>query len=170
MNNHAHILIKTDQIAYLSKYMQKLNTRYARYYNKKYNRVGYVFRDRFKSQVIYSEDQLYNCIHYIFNNPVKAGLCSNAEDYPFSNYKKINYTPSDDYIFIDVDDDDKDLCQKKINEFLKDNKISLEDLINDTKKLKQASCLLKNKYHISFREISKVTKVNRAKLAKLCND
>lgn len=49
MNNHAHILICTKDVADLSKYMQKVNTRYAVYYNKKYNRVGYVFRDRYNT-------------------------------------------------------------------------------------------------------------------------
>ena len=50
MNNHAHMLIKTEQLKELSKYMQRLNTRYGKYYNKKHNRVGYVFRDRYKSE------------------------------------------------------------------------------------------------------------------------
>lgn len=44
MNNHAHILLKVADINNLSKYMQSINTRYGKYYNKKYKRVGYVFR------------------------------------------------------------------------------------------------------------------------------
>ena len=35
MNNHAHILIKTNNIHELGKYMQCLNTKYGKYYNKK---------------------------------------------------------------------------------------------------------------------------------------
>ena len=38
MNNHAHILIRTDRVNQLSKFMQRLNTSYGRYYNKKYNK------------------------------------------------------------------------------------------------------------------------------------
>ena len=34
MNNHAHILIKTNNIHELGKYMQCLNTKYGKYYNK----------------------------------------------------------------------------------------------------------------------------------------
>ncbi len=66
MNNHAHMLLETDKINNLSKYMHRLNMLYGIYFNKKYNRVGYVFRDRFKSEGIYSENQLYNCVQYIF--------------------------------------------------------------------------------------------------------
>ena len=86
MNNHAHMLIETEKIKELSKYMQRLNTKYGKYYNKKYNRVGYVFRDRYKSEGIYSEEHLYNCIKYIYDNPVKAHICNKAEEYPYSNY------------------------------------------------------------------------------------
>ena len=57
--------------------------KYGRYYNKKYNRVGYVFRDRYKSEGIHREEHLYSCIRYIYNNPVKAGLCSHAKEYSY---------------------------------------------------------------------------------------
>ena len=79
MNNHAHILIRSRAIENLSKYMHDLNTRYGCYYNKKYKRVGYVFRDRYKAEGIYTESHLYSCIKYIYNNPVKAGICNKPE-------------------------------------------------------------------------------------------
>ena len=50
MNNHTHILIESNSLKDVSKYMQRLNIRYSMYYNKKYNRVGYVFRDRYKAR------------------------------------------------------------------------------------------------------------------------
>lgn len=109
MSNHAHMLIETEEIKELSKYMQRLNTKYGKYYNKKYNRVGYVFRDRYRAQGIYTEKYLYNCLRYIYNNPVKAGICKNAEDYPYSNYKKIDGELDEDYTFIDIEDDDKNI-------------------------------------------------------------
>ena len=79
MNNHTHILIQCNQIDNLKKYMHGLNTRYGQYYNKKHKRVGYVFRDRYKAEGIYNESQLNNCIRYIYNNPVKAGMCQNQK-------------------------------------------------------------------------------------------
>ena len=45
MNNHTHMLIEVENLKELSKYMQRLNTKYAKYYNKKYNRVGYELVD-----------------------------------------------------------------------------------------------------------------------------
>ena len=117
MNNYAHILVEAKEINELSKYMQRLGTKYAKYYNKKYNRVGYVFRDRFKSEGIYNEEHLYNCIKYIYNNPVAVGICNRTKDYPYSNYKNINSNIKEDYIFVDVDIDDNKVCKRVVKEF-----------------------------------------------------
>lgn len=170
MNNHAHILIKTEIVKELSKYMQRLNTRYGKYYNKKYNRVGYVFRDRYKSEGIYSEEHLYNCIQYIYNNPVKAGICLKAEEYPYSNYKKIIGNTTDSYSFIDIEKDTEKICKDVLAEFLQNNNINLLQLKNDKIKLKKLVILLKEKYNVSFRKISKEININREKLRRIYND
>ena len=86
MNNHAHILVKTENIEKMQNWMKKSNTGYAIYYNKSNARVGYVFRDRYKSQVIKNVKHLYTCVDYIHENPVKAGICNKKEDYVFSSY------------------------------------------------------------------------------------
>lgn len=170
MNNHAHILIEIESIKEMSKYMQRLNTKYAKYYNKKYNRVGYVFRDRYKSEGIYSEEHLYNCIHYIYNNPVKAGICSKAEEYPYSNYKKVTGKAIDNYIFMDIEKDTEKICKDVLEEFLQDNNINLLELKKDKVKLKMLVIMLKKQYNVSFRKISKEININREKIRKIYND
>lgn len=170
MNNHAHILIKAEKINELSKYMQRLNTKYARYYNKKYNRVGYVFRDRYKSEGIYNEKHLYNCIKYIYDNPVKAGICSKAEDYPYSNYKKINGNIDNEYSFIDIEEDNEKTCKEIIEGFLQYNNINFSDLNNEKYELKKLVNMLKDEYHFSFRKMSNELNINREKLRRLYND
>ena len=90
MNNHAHFLIFSKTNEELSKFMQKVNTSYSKYYNKVMKRVGYVFRDRYYSQDILSHKQLYNCLKYIHNNPVKAGI-SRIENYKYSSYNEFLY-------------------------------------------------------------------------------
>ena len=88
MNNHAHFLIYSPQIEYIVKFMQKINTTYSRFYNKKFNRVGYVYRDRYKSQTIVDRKHLINCLIYIHNNPLKAGIVSRVQDYKYSSYRE----------------------------------------------------------------------------------
>ena len=171
MNNHAHILIQTESIEELGKYMQRLNTKYGKYYNQKYNRVGYVFRNRYKSEGIYSEKHLYHCIRYIHNNPVKAGICSKPEEYPYSNYKRKNkqYTEetTNEYVFMDIEEDNKKTIQEVISHFLKDNKLDLSDLRNKEDKLRKLVTILKENLNLSFRKIAKILEINREKIRKI---
>ena len=166
MNNHAHMLIETEKIKELSKYMQRLNTKYGKYYNKKYNRVGYVFRDRYKSEGIYSEEHLYNCIKYIYDNPVKAHICNKAEEYPYSNYKKIDKNLKGNYIFIDIEDDEK-ICEKVIKDFLIENNVELNDLKRDKIKLKELIIILKTEYNISLRKIAEKIELGRETIRRI---
>ena len=161
MNNHAHILIESSNIKNLSKYMQRLN--------KKHKRVGYVFRDRFKSQGIYSEKQLYNCMKYIFDNPVKAGICKNAKEYAYSNYKEVPIFDEEDNSFID-EDENKINCGQIIDEYLKYNNINMHDLKKDKIRLKELINILHNKYNISLRKIAKETNISREKIRLIFNE
>jgi len=131
-------------------------------YNTSCGRVGYVFRDRYKSEGIFSELQLYNCMKYIYNNPVKSGICKNASDYPYCNYKEIpkKYCEKE-YVFLDVDKNDIVICKKIFNKFLINNNMNYEELVNDNFKLNELIKILKEQYNISLRKISEGTKINR---------
>lgn len=170
MNNHAHILVKCEKLKKLSAFMQKLNTRYGKYYNYKYNRVGYVFRDRYKSEGIYSTQHLINCINYIYNNPVKAKICKNPMDYPYSNCRKqMKRVVDSDYNFIDVDVDKNEMCKNIINNFLIENNLSFSELKNNRKLLKHLLIILKNDNNISLRSISQELGINRETIRRLFN-
>lgn len=170
MNNHAHMLINCENISELSKYMQRLNSKYAVYYNKIHNRVGYVFRDRFKSEGIYTEKQFYNCIKYIYDNPVKAGICNRPEDYPYSNYKPISIEKIDSsYTFIDIEETKQQEYLEKIQEIYYRNDLNYikNKGIND--RLEKIVKMLKDDYNLSFRKISELLKIGREKVRALYN-
>ena len=170
MSNHAHMLIQTENLQALSKYMQRLNTKYGKYYNKKYTRVGYVFRDRYKAEGIYNERYLYNCLKYIYDNPVKAGICDKAEDYPYSNYKKIEEKLDETYKFMDVEEDNKKITEDIIKRFLKENNMELPALKKDKTKLKELIIILKEKHEISLRNIAKAINLSRETVRNLYNE
>ena len=170
MNNHVHMLLKTYIIENLSKFMQRLNTTYALYYNKKYRRVGYVFRNRYRSEGIYNDVYLYNCIKYIHNNPVKAGMCKHPEEYPYSNYEKKEINCSEtkqNYIFMDVDTKDSRNCENDISNFLEDNKIKIEQLKEDENTIKKLIKYLKDEKNFSLRKIAESLDINREKIRKI---
>ncbi|MBQ3415613.1 MAG: transposase [Clostridia bacterium] len=86
MNNHAHLLIYTENIEQMSKFMKSVDTAFSMYYNQNQNRVGVVFRNRFESETIKDRKHLINCIAYIHNNPVKVAMVVHPSEYKYSSY------------------------------------------------------------------------------------
>ena len=171
MNNHAHILINSKIVKNLSTYMHDLNTIYACYYNKKNKRIGYVFRDRYKAEGIYSEDHLYNCINYIYNNPVKAGICDKPAEYPYSNYKRVKSKGMNNkQKFIDEDVDKNTVCKLIINNYLIKNNCSMEELKKNKQKICRLIIVLKKDYEMSLRNISIALNMNRETVRKLFHE
>ena len=84
MENHVHLLLHSTESS-VPAFMKKLGVSYAQYYNRKYERSGHLFQDRYKSENITDEGYLLTVFRYILNNPVKAGICA-AEKYPWSSY------------------------------------------------------------------------------------
>ncbi len=165
MNNHAHILIETNDVDNLSKYMQCLNTKYAVYYNKKYKRIGYVFRDRYRSEEILSENHLNNCIQYIYNNPIKAKICKKAEEYPYSNYKssKLEIKGSiEKYKFMDIEEEDGQI----IREYMSKKNLKIDNLLKNKIDLRKMVSYLKNEEKISYRNMEKELGISRETLRK----
>jgi putative transposase len=72
MDNHYHLLIRSSELP-LSKLMRSLNGGYAKYYNKKHKRRGYLFQDRFKSVLCQEQEYAKQLIRYIHLNPLRAG-------------------------------------------------------------------------------------------------
>jgi len=85
MDNHSHLIIDANG-ADISKVIHGVNLRYARYYNKKYNRHGHLFQGRFRSKVIDSNGYFYRLSAYIHNNPYSIEQYKNGvEKYEFSS-------------------------------------------------------------------------------------
>lgn len=85
--NHYHLLIKCKDANSVAKMLQKLQLSHAKYFCKKYNSVGRVFQDRYKSVVIESIPQLKILSRYIHRNPIEYFATKSALlDYPWSSY------------------------------------------------------------------------------------
>ena len=65
--------------------MNKINSRYANYYNLKNARTGYVFNDRYHSENVENVKYFLTCLRYIHQNPIKAGICNKTYEYKFSS-------------------------------------------------------------------------------------
>jgi len=105
MDNHSHLMVDANG-SDISKVMHDINFSYAMYFNRKYERGGHLFRDRFKSKVVTSERYLKTLSLYIHNNPTDIGEYKNCpEKYAFSSLaiflgKKRDSFKLVDYVFI----------------------------------------------------------------------
>ncbi len=84
MDNHYHIIIRTMGEA-LSKVMQRINTEFARTYNRENKRTGHVFEKRYKGILVKDDSYLLSLLRYVHQNPVKAKICRKVSEYKWSS-------------------------------------------------------------------------------------
>ena len=91
MGNHAHLLLGFGE-ASPELLMKKISCSYVYYFNHKYDRIGSLFQDRFRSENVMNEAYLAAVIRYIHKNPEKAGMAP-MERYRWSSYREYLDTP-----------------------------------------------------------------------------
>ena len=80
MTNHFHLIVETPQ-PNLSAGMRRLNGVYAQWFNAFHERRDHLFGRRFWAKRIMDDAQLQASADYVFDNPVRAGLCANRWDW-----------------------------------------------------------------------------------------
>jgi REP-associated tyrosine transposase len=80
MTNHFHFVIdgRRDDV---SVGMHFLAGRYAQAFNARHTRVGHLFQDRFHARLVEEEAHRETVCDYVFDNPVRAGLCSTRDEW-----------------------------------------------------------------------------------------
>lgn len=71
MPNHIHLQIKQKTSRGIVKLMKRLTTAYVMYFNRKYERVGSLFQNRYKAALIETDGYLLHLSRYIHLNPSK---------------------------------------------------------------------------------------------------
>ena len=140
MSNHIHLQLDTRGFD-ISTFMHSLNTAYVRYFNKKYNRHGHLFQDRFGSKILNSDAYNLAVSAYIHNNPKDIpDYSGHEEDYIYSSYGIYLGTMPDCYGIVDTsfikgffNTVNHDSFNKRYHEFVKlRNDISDISDISDT--------------------------------------
>ena len=85
MPAHLHLLASPSDDPGLGKMMQWIGRHYVPYFNSKYQRTGTLWQGRYRATVIDSQQYFLLCSRYIESHPVRAGLVSSPEDYPWSS-------------------------------------------------------------------------------------
>jgi len=95
MPNHIHLLIHVQNEP-LDTIIKRIGSRYVWWYNMKYERVGHLFQDRYKSEPVEDDTYFLTVLRYIIQNPMKAGLETSPGNWPWSSYP--HYCGEEDYI------------------------------------------------------------------------
>lgn len=88
MTNHVHLVIDPGETAKkLALLMKRVAGRYTRHVNNVEQRSGTAWNGRFSSSPIDTDRYLMACCRYVELNPVRAGMVSVPQDYPWSSYR-----------------------------------------------------------------------------------
>ncbi|MFH1350702.1 MAG: transposase [Pseudomonadota bacterium] len=68
MDNHIHIVLNTHE-ANLQRFMQRFNTAYTVYFNRRHQRIGHLYQGRYKALLIDADSYLLELSRYVHLNP-----------------------------------------------------------------------------------------------------
>ena len=71
MSNHFHLVVHTPQ-ANLNRFMQRFNTTYTVYFNRRHSRSGHLFQGRYKALLVDADSYLLELSRYVHLNPVRV--------------------------------------------------------------------------------------------------
>lgn len=86
MSNHVHLVVRAGDEP-LEKLMKPIHTGYAVWKNARAGRLGPLFAGRFKSPLVEADEYLLELVRYVHNNPVRAGMVSEAAAFEGSSHR-----------------------------------------------------------------------------------
>jgi len=196
MDNHVHLLIKETSEP-ISMIMKRIGSSYVYWYNRKHERCGHLFQERFKSEAVESEAYFLTVLRYIHRNPLKAGLIKNIEEYKWSSINEY----LDKQIVVDTGftlkilSEDRteavELFRQYMNEYNEDKCLENEEKhlisdqevisyfaqydiinINELKKLEKSKRnkiigAVKSKKGVTIRQLSRITGISKSVIERI---
>jgi REP element-mobilizing transposase RayT len=87
MSNHVHLLMKETGET-ISNAVKRISGSYVYWYNKKYERCGHLFQERYKSEAVDNDEYFLTVLRYTHQNPIKAGIAKDISAYKWSSYNE----------------------------------------------------------------------------------
>ena len=165
MSNHVHLVIKEAEIKDISLIMKRILTKYARWYNIKYKRSGALIANRYKSVPVELDEYFLHLIRYVHQNPLKAGIVENIENYPYSSYNEyLSGAVITNTEFV--------LGMLNLPEFVEFHSLmeNMNFIVSDRKKKTDEALVFKinNTFHIQNpKDIAKLDKLQRNEIIKI---
>ena len=87
MTNHVHLLLRECDEP-LEVIFKRIGSRYVYWYNDKYQRVGHLFQDRFRSENVEDDTYFLTVLRYIIQNPMKGGMEKEPGTYRWTSFRE----------------------------------------------------------------------------------
>jgi REP element-mobilizing transposase RayT len=103
MPNHFHLLLRTGLVP-IATVMRRLLTAYAIYHNRRHDRQGHLFQNRYKSILCQENTYLLELVRYIHLNPLRGKLVKDInqlDKYPYCGHSTILGNTSNSWQEID---------------------------------------------------------------------
>ena len=100
-SNHIHLLVLDRGTGEIARSMQLVAGRTAQQFNRRKNRKGAFWEDRYFATAVQCDNHLARCLVYIDLNMVRAGVVTHPGGWTHGGYGEIQ-TPPDRYRLIDI--------------------------------------------------------------------
>jgi REP element-mobilizing transposase RayT len=88
MTNHVHLLVEQGSSYPLSKYMQRLQSAYTSFFNRKHKKWGHLFQGRYKAVLVDKDRYLLSLVKYIHLNPKRAKMETQIGQYHWTSHRQ----------------------------------------------------------------------------------
>ncbi|WP_110953928.1 transposase [Anaerosinus massiliensis] len=196
MDNHVHLLIKENKET-IDQVIKRISSSYVYWYNQKYQRCGHLFQERYKSEVVETDEYFLMVLRYIHQNPVKAGISKNIGRYLWSSYNNyvamkgiadieyaLKYFSNNKTeaikLFIEyTNENNEDECldcrekvivtDQEVKKYLSEMGIRTISQLQQLKKEQRDSVILnmKEKEGITIRQLARITGISKSVIARL---
>ncbi|MFY9484797.1 MAG: transposase [Patescibacteria group bacterium] len=85
MPNHFHLIVKQNTDNGLSRFANRIQDSYTKYFNTRYDRVGHLLQGPYQFIRVETNDHLLHVLRYVHLNAPVADLSVDAFDYPWSS-------------------------------------------------------------------------------------
>lgn len=184
LENHSHLLVSSENSEDVSEFMRRLNTTYAKFYNRLSGRNGYVFDGRYESDTLVDKDEVLSAIYFVHNNPIKEKVAINSSEYMFSSakdyknqlsfidyaelkrlFKKVPELSSfaySDYVFHEARPTED--CDRVLLDLIRRYNITSKNSLQDPELLKTIIYELQTRSGVSLRDVAVLVGLDREKI------
>lgn len=93
--NQIHLLATPARPDTATRALQLIGNRYVQAFNRRHRRTGTLWDARYRASLVDSDAYLLTCMRYIESDPVRTGLVSMPEAWPWSSYPANAYGQPD---------------------------------------------------------------------------